>query len=148
GAAGAPIEWRPVSLGSDPASAIRRLGLDAALAHDGGDYPLLVIASEQPGLEAGCYDWGIVNPLSYPSALPRRMDPSRLSVREFDWRREEDVATLRALLDAAAALSRHPCRLTLTDRFRGRRPLLELMQVAGEAVAWQPVSESMQRVGE
>lgn len=149
--AGAPVEWQPVSLGADPAAAVRRLNLDAALAHDGGGFPLLVVASEQPGLEAGWHDWGIVNPLSYPTALPRRMDPSRLSVREFDWRREEDVATLRALLDAAAALSRHPCRLTLTDRFRGRRPLLELMQVAGApvgAVAWRPVGDAMERVGD
>jgi hypothetical protein len=145
---GAPVEWQSVSLGADPASAVRRLNLDAALAHDGGGYPLLLVTAEAPGLEAAWHDWGIVNPLSHPSALPRRMDPSRLSVREFDWRREEDVAMLRALLDAAAALSRHPCRLTLSDRFRGRRPLLELMQFTGDPCAWQPVGDAMGRVGE
>ncbi|MFG0284961.1 MAG: hypothetical protein ACF8R7_11110 [Phycisphaerales bacterium JB039] len=119
---GAEIDWRRTTLGADPGATLRRLGLDAGLAHDGSDYPLLIVANEAPGLEAAWHDWGVVNPLSYPSALPRRIDPCQTTVRRFDWRREEDVATLRALLDAAAALSRHPCRLTLADRFRGRRP--------------------------
>ena len=141
---GLDIDWRKTTLGADPGATLRRLGLDAGLAHDGSEYPLLIVANEAPGLEAAWHDWGVVNPLSYPSALPRRIDPCQATVRRFDWRREEDVATLRALLDAAAALSRHPCRLTLADRFRGRRPSPDL---TGDSSHQLVLGDAMLRIG-
>ena len=80
-----------------------------------------VVTAENAGRDAAWYDWSLDRPLSYPSVFPVRIDPARVTLAPVEGTCF-DAGLTRALIEAAAALSRHPSRLTLADRVAGRRP--------------------------
>ncbi|MCC6678982.1 MAG: hypothetical protein IT436_17795 [Phycisphaerales bacterium] len=91
-----------------------------------GPAGLVVLTPEAPGHEASWYDWSDQRPLAYAGVFPMRVDCGRLSLSGLSMRSDRDAALARALIEAAAILSRSGHRLTLADRILGRRPVNEL----------------------
>lgn len=129
--ASTPTAVRWVDL-AGPGASSHHGPLDAAVS--AGNGLLRITTRESEEREASWYDWSNPRPLSYSSVFPLRVDPSRLTLGEWDGASPEAVA---ALAVAAAALSRSPARLTLADRLAGRR-----------AVSAATVDAAMQRLVE
>lgn len=113
-------EFFVVPQSTHPTQACRTHALDAILASPGED-SFDIFTNEDPAREAAWYDWTNERPLSYASVFPTRVDCGRITLPA-----NEDgtpaASILRALLDSAAILSRHPARLGFRDRLNGRRP--------------------------
>lgn len=127
-----PVQWVAVPPGRDDQAELRRLNLDA-LIRQPGYAPARIVARENPGRDAGWYDWTTQRPLSFASLFPVRIDPAQITIDDVEESDPTEVKLLVALLRAAAVLSRTPSRLSLPDRLRGRRPL-----AASAAPAIQP----------
>ena len=71
--------------------------------------------------EAAWYDWTTPRPITYAAVFPGRVDPERVTLADLDWR-DPDHADLAARIAEAVALhARHPARVGLAGRLRGRR---------------------------
>jgi len=115
-----PVEWFTLSGASDESAACRRHLLDAVVwsRADHGE----ILTSIAPSTEASWYDWAHPRPLSYASVFPHTIDPERVSLLGDAGAPQAAPRVIRSLVEAAAALSRRPERLSLCDRLRGRRP--------------------------
>lgn len=120
------VEWYGMSEGEHAPSACERHTLDAVIAPSRDGLELLSL--ERPGHDAGWYDWSILRPLSYAQVFPMRIDCARLPLEMPE--RAERAGLARAIVEAAAVLSRVPARLTLEDRLEGRAPATRTKQPA------------------
>lgn len=118
------VEWYSIPKGQDPERACRHFGLDCVLTSD-ADGGLQITTLENRGMDSGWYDWGNSAPLSYITAFPVRLDCSRVtlpgSADGEPWLDIPQAIIVRALIEAAAVLSRSPARLTIEDELNGRR---------------------------
>jgi len=114
-----PVEFVVLSdMDVDP-SICQRHVLDAVVRGDGECITLRT--ASRYGRDAAWFDWAGQRPLAYSSVFPLRLDPDRVSLGKGVGR--EDAPIARALIEAAATLSRTPQRLNFADRMQGRRPL-------------------------
>ncbi len=120
GAAGnSPVEFVVLEdLEVDP-SICQRHVLDAVVRGDGDGITLRT--ASRYGRDAAWFDWAGQRPLAYSSVFPLRLDPDRVSLGAEVG--SEHAPISRALIEAAATLSRTPQRLNFEDRMQGRRPL-------------------------
>jgi len=115
-----PVDWFTMSGSSDTSGACRRHLLDAVIWSRADQAEILTNVA--PGAEASWYDWAQRRPLTYASVFPHTIDPDRVTLAADSGALQAGPRIVRALLEAAAALSRRPERLDLSDRLRGRRP--------------------------
>lgn len=116
----------------EPLSACRRHCFDAAVFHD-GEGPLRIVTLERPGHPARVVEWADLNgELTFGKLFPGRIDPAAVVLEGATASRVRAVPDLvRALIEAAATLSRAEHRLTLADHVLGRRPTDTAGQPAG-----------------
>lgn len=118
------VEWYSIPKGQDAEKACRQFGLDCVLTSD-ADGGLQITTLENRGLDAGWYDWGNSAPLSYVTAFPVRLDCAKVTLPGNadgePWLDHAQAVIVRALVEAAAVLSRSPARLTIEDELNGRR---------------------------
>lgn len=116
------ITWVRLPRRGDDQSDCARFGLDAVVRR--GEFgPMRITAAVSAGRDAAWYDWSRPRPLSYAAVFPGRVDPELVTVFDADELHAGDAPSLRVLVEAAAALSRSPSRLSITDRLLGRSPL-------------------------
>ena len=108
--------------GSEWSSAGTRDSFDAELCRS-PDGRLCASTPVRPGRDAAWFDWSCRCPLSFGSIFPGRIDPERVTLDDGDRAAESMPRLVAALVDAAAATARHPDRLDLSDRLRGRTPI-------------------------
>jgi hypothetical protein len=125
-AGGCEVDWFSMPEGEHVATACERHMLDVVIAPSEGGLELLSL--ERPGHDAGWYDWSIVRPMSYAQVFPMRIDCARLPLEMLE--RPERAGLVRAIVEAAAVLSRVPGRLTLEDRLEGRAPATQAKKAA------------------
>lgn len=118
---GVEVSWVNVRESAADGRALARMGLDAAVFQNSHGQ-VRVVTPESGSHEAAWYDWSSARPMTYASVFPMRMDPSRVTIEDLDAGDRAEADVLRAIVLAAATLSRSPGRLTLTDRLRGRGP--------------------------
>jgi len=133
-----PVEWFgvPSERGHNPQS-LRSHHLDAcirALPDEGFE----IVTSEHVDKDAAWFDWGSPRPLSFPGVFAARLDPARVTLPTAD---TGDLSLIRTLAEAAALLSRHPERLTLSDRLSGRRPVLPTPEPLRRVARYTPVRD-------
>lgn len=116
-----PVTWAAVSPSSDNQATLRRNRMDAILRQPPTG-PMLIATLEHPEREASWYDWALPRPLTYASVFPVRVDIAQVTLEDSDLKDPKQAALIAALLRAAAALSRTPGRLRLSDRLSGRLP--------------------------
>lgn len=118
------VEWVVLSPSADDQAALKRHGLDALLrtTGEGAGIPMRIVTLEHPERESAWYDWSTARPLTYASLFPVRVDVARISLTETDTTSPVQAEALSATLRAAAALSRCPARLRLSDHLTGRLP--------------------------
>lgn len=121
---GAHVAWVNVPASATEGRTLARMGLDAAVVQTSHGQ-VQVVTAESGEREAAWYDWSSARPMTYASVFPARVDPSRVSIEELDSGDPREADLIRAIVVAAAALSRTPGRLSLTDRLRGRGPWRE-----------------------
>jgi hypothetical protein len=121
------VEWYSIPNAPDSQDGekvCRHFGLDAVITAD-GDGGVVITTLENRGLDATWYDWGTSAPLSYITAFPVRMDCTRVtlpgSAYGEAWLDGAQAVIVRAIVEAAAVLSRSPARLTIEDELDGRR---------------------------
>ena len=131
-----PVEWFTLSGSTDAATACRRHLLDAVVWSSADEAEILTSVS--PGAEASWYDWAAQRPLSYASVFPHALDPERVTLAGDAGPLEGAPRVARALVEAAASLSRRPERLDLGDRLRGRRPDQDIAARDGYSPADEP----------
>jgi len=117
-------EWVTLDDGADCRGHI----LDAVLRRS-GDSGIELDVCENPDHDAAWFDWGTPCPLSYPAVFPTRLDPARLTLPSID---NDDARLVRAVMESAALLSRHPARITSDDRVNGRRAMQGTTDAPGE----------------
>lgn len=115
------VEWLDIEPGTPEAVTLRRWRLDA-LVRPLGESGVQVVTPEHPGREAAWFDWSSPRPLSYTAVFPVRLDCARLTIEHVDGTSEALQELAASLVRAAAAMSRVPARLSLTDRLHGRMP--------------------------
>ncbi|MFG0258868.1 MAG: hypothetical protein ACF8LK_00835, partial [Phycisphaerales bacterium JB041] len=137
GGSSARIEWFRMGGWDDPVGACRRHLFDAAVYHD-GEGPVRVVTLERPDHSAGVVEWAdLVGPLTFGSLFPGRVDPAAVVIEGADSARvRESAGLLRALIEAAATLSRSEHRLTLADRVLGRR-VTDVIERPGGLSLWK-----------
>lgn len=115
------VEWVMVDRGTSFENAPELLGLDACVRrpYEGG---LCVLTNEHPGKDASWHDWSVERPTSYIAVFPPSIDCSRVTIAPHDG--ASDPRLERAVIEAAAVLSRASSRLTLADRTLGRLPIV------------------------
>jgi hypothetical protein len=118
------VEWVTLSPGADDQATLRRHRLDALVrTPSGGGTPAMrIVTLEHPEREAGWYDWSTQRPLTYASVFPVRVDPTQVTLDAVDVSNAAESALVASLVRSAAALSRTPGRLRLSDRLVGRGP--------------------------
>lgn len=116
-------EWVDVTPDRTPMELCRRLHLDALLMVDvrGG---LNLTTPETRQRAAAWHDWASARPVTFSALFPGRVDCAELKLPS-DAGRPSALPLLRALIEAAAVFSRHPSRLSLSDRLNGRLPMIE-----------------------
>lgn len=115
------VEWVTLSPAPNDQETLRRFRLDAVV-HQPSAGPIRISTLEHPEREASWYDWATPRPLTYASVFPVRVDPTQVTVDEFNTLDSSQAPLLAAIIRAAAALSRSPGRLRLSDRLSGRLP--------------------------
>jgi hypothetical protein len=121
---GAPIEWIPMTAGIEDAVDLHRYRLDAIVRRR--DTGLRIVTLEHEGRDAAWFDWASQRPLSYASVFPLRIDPAQVSLIDVEAGDVEQARLIAQVAQLAAALSRTPLRLTLSDRLFGRRAMAGL----------------------
>lgn len=120
------VEWFSVPKSQDAERLCRSHGLDAVLTSD-RDGGITITTLENRGMDATWYDWGNSAPLSYVTAFPVRLDCSKVTLTGNEdgepWLDAAQAVVVRALIEAAAVLSRSPSRVTIEDELQGRRSL-------------------------
>ena len=131
------VEWFRMSGWDDPVGACRRHLFDAAVYHD-GEGPVRIVTLERPGLGAGVVEWAdLVGPLTFGSLFPVRVDPAAVVIEGASVARvREGAGLLRALVEAAATLSRSEHRVSLADRVLGRR-VTDVIERPGGLSLWK-----------
>lgn len=114
------VEWTAVAPGDTEAAT--RWGMDAVVRASGDGIPMVLSMPERRDHEAAWYDWSRPRPLTYAAVFPGRVDPAIVTLPAADEVTAADGDLLTALIEAAAALSRLPGRLSLVDRLLGRHP--------------------------
>jgi hypothetical protein len=123
------LEWVLVPGDVTPQDASRRQVLDGVLRMDarGG---LNLMTPEAPRQRAAWHDWSTQRPVTFASLFPGRVDCAELTLPQ-EMARPGAAGLLRSMIEAAAALSRHPSRLSVEDRLRGRMPRIDTLRAVG-----------------
>lgn len=130
-----PVEFVVLTdLAVDP-SIYQRHVLDAVVRGEGDSITLRTAAHY--GRDAAWFDWAGQRPLAYSSVFPLRLDPDRVSLGTSVGREQASIS--RALIEAAATLSRTPQRLNFADRLQGRRPLATNVEVGVESLGAESI---------
>jgi hypothetical protein len=136
------IEW--LKIPEARASTCRDHVLDAVVLplEDNG---LEVMVAESPDKDAAWFDWTRCCPLSYPAVFPARVDTARLTLSDAIG---DDPVVVKAVIETAALLSRHPARLSREDRVKGRRPFHGPWDEPRRAHVAPPVTDALQHAME
>lgn len=113
----------------DPGVDLPASSLDAVVGPAEGG--IRIRSSVADGRDASWYDWGAERPLSYLSLFPVRFDPELVTITDQRGVPTGSSAMLSQLVRAAALFARSNDRLSLRDRFDGRRPLGETVGRGG-----------------
>lgn len=132
------VQWTVIRPGDTEAAS--HWAMDAVLLAAGDGSPMVLSTPERPEHEAAWYDWSRPRPLTYASVFPGRVDPAVVTLPAADELEPSDGELLRAIIEAAAALSRLPDRLALTDRLLGRHPDPQGARAALEHLSAQVLS--------
>lgn len=108
--------------GVSPLGACKSLALDAVLHGEPGE-GLRVTTLERSGRDAAWHDWAMARPLTYASVFPFLVDPTHATLGIRSVAAGPEAELVRAMIEAAAALSRSSHRIGLADRLIGRRPM-------------------------
>ncbi len=115
------VQWVHVSGGVGPLGACKSLALDAVLHGEPGE-GLRVTTLERSGRDAAWHDWALPRPLTYASVFPFLVDPTHATLGIRSVATGPEAELVRAMIEAAAVLSRSSHRIGLADRLIGRRP--------------------------
>jgi hypothetical protein len=119
------VQWVHVSAGTwggvSPLGACKSLALDAVLHGEPGE-GLRVKTLERSGRDAAWHDWATPRPLTYASVFPFLVDPTHATLGIRSVATGPEAELVRAMIEAAAVLSRSSHRIGLADRLIGRRP--------------------------
>lgn len=126
------VDWIAIDHANDPSASITRHHLDALIIplEESGVH---IITAVDPRRDAAWHDWADHRPLTFGHVFPMRIDPASVTLRSIDWARADELALVAAIAAAAAALSRSPARLGVTDRLHGRLPALHQDDTATNA---------------
>ena len=128
-AGGIDLEWYRIPSDENAERACARRFLDVVVSET-PDCGLAIYTMEHEGLDAQWYDWGRATPLSYISLFPVRFDCNRITLdgnpEHEPWLDPRSAVATRALIEAAAVLSRNPSRVTFEDEINGRRAIRPL----------------------
>ncbi len=116
-----PLEWMALPSGQGAQQALEEHHLDAVI-RSAAHGPSCLMTKEHPGQDGFWYDWSRARPLSYASVFGARVDPSQVTLDLEESLAAGGASVVRAVVETAAALSRTPARLSLSDRLRGRLP--------------------------
>ena len=123
---GIDIEWYRVPPHENAETVCQEYMLDAVV-HEAADGGMVVFTLEHEDADSQWYDWGRAVPLSFISLFPVRFDCSRITLDAnadgSPWLNPHSAVATRAIVEAAAVLSRTPARVKLEDELRGRRAI-------------------------
>ena len=115
------VQWVDVRVGSSAEGACKSLALDAVVHAEPGE-GIRISTLERSGRDASWHDWSTPRPLTYASVFPFLVDPAMVTLGIATVTPGASAELVRALAEAAAALSRSSHRVGLADRLIGRRP--------------------------
>lgn len=133
------VRWFNVPEKESDEQACDRYTLDAIINRSGRLVRITTL--RRASRDVGWTDWGLERELAYASVFPARLDCGSTTLLEPEDDQPMRWDLVRLVAEAASVLSRHPARLTPSDRFRGRRPFVVAPKRSDRFSEFRPVRD-------